>query len=269
MTKWSSNYRLIIPDVVLEETANVSGRISGSKYLIHSIENSTSKGFVKIANVDRNKHAFNDAIGRDFRISYVDFQIVHFAKDYSQNRPDTFLVTEDRRLQAYAEYIGVKTQNLFGFQSDIVSNKTVNINDVGETSNIKKFQIRHLAISFISGIALTVLSYLVYKNFDTITKRFPVWGTIITLTIVPFIFYWFRSNLRIAYAIAEFSFGYFSVMYVTEPLAADFAISKIYELKVIIPILGGIYVMVRGLDNFSKGLEGTSLERPWRKVFKD
>lgn len=82
LTKWSSNYHIIIPDVVLEETGYVSGRLSGSKSLIHSIETSTSKGFVKIANVDRNKYDFSESIGRDFRISYTDYQIAHFAKDY-------------------------------------------------------------------------------------------------------------------------------------------------------------------------------------------
>lgn len=89
------------------------------------------------------------------------------------------------------------------------------------------------------------------------------------MTVIPFIFYWFRSNLRIAYAIAEFSFGYLSVLYVTSPFASDFEIYNIYKLTVVIPILGGIYVMVRGLDNFSKGLQGTLLERPWKKMFKD
>lgn len=269
LTKWSSNYRIIIPDVVLEETGYVIHRLSGSKSLIHSIDTSTSKGFVKIATIDKTKYDFSESIGKDFRISYVDYQVAHFAKDYSKNKPDTYLVTEDRRLAAYADYIGVKTQNLFGFQSEIQSNKTVDISEVGESSNISKFQFRHLAISFISGIGLTVISYLVYKNFDSITKNFPVWGTVIALTIIPFIFYWFRSNIRIAYAIAEFSFGYLSVMYVTKPLADDFDISTIYDWTVAISILGGIYVMVRGLDNFSKGLQGTLLERHWKKIFKD
>lgn len=269
LTKWSSNYHIIIPDVVLEETGYVSGRLSGSKSLIHSIETSTSKGFVKIANVDRNKYDFSESIGRDFRISYTDYQIAHFAKDYSKTKPETYLVTEDRRLAAYADHIGVKTQNLFGFQNDIQSNKTVDITEVGESSNIRKFQFRHLAISFISGIALTILSYIIYKNFDSITKKFPIWGTITALTVIPFIFYWFRSNLRIAYAIAEFSFGYFTVMFVTKPFATDFDIAKIYDWTTAISILGGIYVMVRGLDNFSKGLQGTLLERHWKKVFKD
>ncbi|MEC5173383.1 PIN domain-containing protein [Chryseobacterium nepalense] len=269
LTKWSSNYRLIIPDVIFEETIKVYGRLTDSKSLIHLIENSESKGFIKIVNINRNKYDFSERISENFDISYIDFQIAQFAKDYSKNNPDTFLVTDDRKLTAYAEYLGIKTQNLFGFQSDIRSNKTVDISEIGTTSNIKKFQFRHLTISFFSGISLTILSYLVYKNFDTLTKQFPVWGTITILTVIPFIFYWFRSNLRIAYAIAEFSFGYLSVLYVTSPFAADFEISNIYKITVVIPILGGIYVMVRGLDNFSKGLQGTLLERPWKKMFKD
>jgi hypothetical protein len=269
LTKWSGNYRLIIPDIILEEASYVSGRLTGSKGLIHSIENSTSKGFVKVIQVDRNRYPFNESLGKDFRISYTDYVLAHFAKDYAKDKPETYLVTEDRRLSGYADFIGLKTQNLFGFQSDILSNKTVDISEVGLKSNIRSFQFRHIAISFISGIALTLMSYLVYKNFELITQRFPVWGTVAAFSLIPFVFYWFRSNVRIGYAIAEFSFGYFSVMYTIKPLAEDFDISKIYEVAAAVPVVGGIYVMVRGLDNFSKGVEGTILERPWKKIFKD
>ncbi len=140
LTKWSSNFRIIIPDIVLKEAGYVSSRL-GSKDLLHSIDNSTAKGFVKIASVDQNKYPFDESIGKSFRISDIDYQLAHFAKEYSEVKLDTYLVTEDRRLTEYADYIGVKTQNLFGFQSDIRSNKTVDIEEIGVRSNIKFFQL--------------------------------------------------------------------------------------------------------------------------------
>ena len=116
LTRWSSNFRIIIPDIVLEEAGKVSGRLPGTENLLHLVDNATAKGFVKIAKVDRNKYPYNPDNNNN-RISYVDFQLAKFAKDYSKDKNETFLVTEDRLLLKYANDIGVKTLNLFALRS--------------------------------------------------------------------------------------------------------------------------------------------------------
>lgn len=46
----------------------------------------------------------------------------------------------------------------------------------------------------------------------------------------------------------------------------NFDYSKLGAVEVI-QVLGGLYVMVRGLDNVGKGTEGTRLEQFWKKIF--
>lgn len=268
LAKWSSRYRILIPDIVLQETGKVIGKIKGTENLLHKIEEATSKGFIKILKSDTTKHIYSENFS-ERRISYVDYQIAQLTKDYAKERKNVFLVTEDRVLQRYAEEIGVKVLSLFNFQNSILELKTVDLKDIGESKNVKVFQFKHLSISFISGVILTIATYIVYKNLDLIVAEFPIWGSISLLLIIPFIFYWFRSNMRIAYAITEFSVGFYSAFTTTKPLLTEFDMNNFTDLKIVIPIIGGIYVMVRGLDNFNKGIRGTSMENKWRKVFKD
>lgn len=269
LKRWNSRYKIIIPDTVIEESSRVSGRIRGAENLPHLLDEVRSKGFIQVGQTSQNKYPYNDALLKDLRISYVDYLVAQFAKDYSKDRGETYLVTDDRLLLKYADSIGIKTLNLFAFQNDLLEYKTVNADEVGKNKTIRQFQFRHIAISFISGIVLTALSFIVYKFFDNIVAAFPKWGTICLLIIIPFAFYWVRSNIRIGYAIAEFSFGFYSCYVTLIPLLSDFKIELLSELTVIIPLVGGIYVMVRGLDNFSQGIKGTLIEGPWRKIFRD
>jgi hypothetical protein len=267
LTRWSSNFKIIIPDIVLEEAGKVSGRLPGTENLLHLVDNATAKGFVKIAKVDRNKYPYNPDNNNN-RISHVDFQLAKFAKDYSKDKNETFLVTEDRLLLKYANDIGVKTLNLFALQNELLSFKTVNIDEVEKGKTISQFQFRHLAISFATGVLLTTVSFLIYKNIDTIFSKAPIWGSALSLLTVAFVFYWVRANYRIGYAIAEFSFGLYSSFWALSPYSPDFDLSILTtNLPKIFSLVGGIYVMVRGLTNFGDGIKGTLVENYWRKVF--
>lgn len=268
LNKWSSRYKILIPNLVLQEAGSVIGKIKGSEQLLSNIDEAQSKGFLHIVKSQPDKYKYTDELSKS-KISFVDFQIAQLAKEYSKARDEVYLVTEDRRLQQYAKDIGVNAISLFSFQNSIQQLKTVDINDIGKAKNIKTFQFKHIAISFISGILLTVIAYLIFKNFDYIILKLPIWGSIGFLIIIPFIFYWFRSNLRIAYAITEFSVGFYSAYSTLKPLVINFDIKVFSDLTILIAIFGGIYVMVRGLDNFSKGIRGTVIENKWRKIFKD
>jgi len=39
------------------------------------------------------------------------------------------------------------------------------------------------------------------------------------------------------------------------------------SLPVILQVLGGIYIMVRGLDNVGKGIVGTTAAQTWSRIF--
>lgn len=267
LTRWNSNFKIIIPDIIIEEARKVSEKRSGLENLFHLIDNAASKGFLIIAKVDRNKYPY-DKENSDNRISFIDYQLAQFTKDYSKEKVDTFLVSEDRKLLIYANEIGVKTLNLYALQNLLFAFKTVNIDEVEKGKTIYQFQLKHLAISFVSGIILSIISYFIFKNKELILSIAPIWVTYLLLLIIAFVFYWTRANYRISYAIAEFSFGLYSSYWALNSFLSNFNIATfISSVPVLFPLLGGIYVMVRGLTNFGDGLKGTSFENNWSKIF--
>jgi len=268
LKRWNSGFRYLIPDIVIEEVGKVSGRLKGAENLLHEIDNAVGKGFVHLVKINLDKHVYNDDNFRNSRVSFVDYQLANFVKDYASERDETYLVTEDRPLTKYANDIGVKTLNLFALQNQLYSFKTVNINEVDEGKTIYQFQFRHLLISFITGIVLTVLSFVIYKNIDTILSKVPIWGTSISLFLIAFLFYWVRSNYRIAYSIAEFSFGFYSAFWAISPSDPTFNFLQFTsDIAKIFSLVAGVYVMVRGLTNLGDGLKGTALESYWRRIF--
>ena len=91
---------------------------------------------------------------------------------------------------------------------------------------------------------------------------------VLALLLVAFVFYWVRANYRIGYAFAEFSFGLYSAFWALNPYLPNFNLSVLTtDLPKIFSLVGGIYVMVRGLTNFGDGIKGTSIENYWQKFF--
>ena len=75
---------------------------------------------------------------------------------------------------------------------------------------------------------------------------------------------WFRSRYRLYYGIVEFFAGFFTALNVFRPTNFDYSKLEIFAL---FQILGGLYIMVRGLDNVAQGVRGTDTEPTWKKIF--
>ena len=70
-----------------------------------------------------------------------------------------------------------------------------------------------------------------------------------------------RQNFRNPHF--EFLVGVMLTYYVFFPTFSYAALTVVEGIQ----IIGGLYVMVRGLDNVSKGVEGTRFEQSWKKLF--
>jgi VIT1/CCC1 family predicted Fe2+/Mn2+ transporter len=120
------------------------------------------------------------------------------------------------------------------------------------------------------GAILSILTFLfgdafIAYYFNLLIVTLPVWGTVILLFILGFVVYAIRSRMRLYYGIIEFFIGLYSSVSVFTPKRFDYTDLSVLE---IIQILGGIYIMVRGLDNVSKALP-RSIEPYWRFIFRD
>ena len=92
----------------------------------------------------------------------------------------------------------------------------------------------------------------------------PVWGTFLILLISGIVLYWIRSRFRMIYGIAEYVVGLATAINVFLPLHFDY--SQLKPLAML-QILGGAYIMVRGLDNFGISIKGKWLESYWERIF--
>jgi hypothetical protein len=263
---WNSTIKVVVPDIVLEELIGVGKKLSGVGYLPSMVKDAKERGFLELPNLSNLTFSYSDD-PRFSKLSWVDQQLALFTQQYPGKRK--YLVTEDRRLMDYARSLGLKVLNLAGFQAEIYGLKTVNISDLKGSDNIADYQRKQLFKGFLAATILIGLPLVVYFNFYWIISHIKIGGAVFFLLVVPFIFYWFRAHFRMSYGLAEFLFGFISTWFSCKELFPDFELSQLSQISFWVPFFGGIYVMVRGVDNLGKGVAGTSLEESWRKLFKE
>lgn len=268
LRKWNATYRLLVPDVVLQEANSLAQRVSDAHNIPHLLDDAATAGFVHILQT-KNETSKPRSDSATDRISDVDLKIVQTAKEYAKSHPDVEIVTEDRKLLRYARETGVRAVTLWDFHRAVNELKTVDISDLGHTKDIRTYQLRHLIFSFAGGILVSLASWFGYQNAQLIMEFLPFWGGVILLLLLPPVFYWFRSRWRIGYALLEFFVGFLAGYSTLGPFLDPLQLHRIYELANLLPLLGGIYIMVRGLDNFSKGIQGTVIEPKWNALFNE
>jgi hypothetical protein len=103
-------------------------------------------------------------------------------------------------------------------------------------------------------------------NIDEILVTLNIWSLGISILAIVLLLYWLRSRFRLAYGIAEFVFGFVGAIYTVFLYNFDL---HLLETVSFAKIVGGLCVMVRGLDNISKGIQGTEFEPLWHWLFND
>lgn len=137
------------------------------------------------------------------------------------------------------------------------------------SKNDKKVLISNLiwaVLMFLLGIIVNILASLpkVQEYIFKFIYSIPIWGTVIILLTLGFLLFWVRSRFRLIYGFIEYTIGFITAINVFLPLGFDY--SQIKPLAML-QVLGGAYIMVRGIDNLSIGVRGTRYEKYWDKVF--
>ncbi len=196
------------------------------------------------------------------RLSAGDLEIAQVAKAVLQNGEEPFVVTEDLVLARFLADIGISS--LSGAQFiEITSQKPINKTVDASAKKVVTYQIRHLIWGFVSGVVSSLLGALIYENIALIASTIPVWGTVVAIPLIGVGLFWYREHFRLSYGVFEFFVGLIMSYYVFFP-SFDYSSMGLAEG---IQLLGGIYVMVRGLDNVGKGIAGTRLESLWERLF--
>ena len=86
----------------------------------------------------------------------------------------------------------------------------------------------------------------------------------IALLLAGLLFFWWRERDHLSYGLFEVMIGLLisSQSIVTLPAPYELSTAKSIQL------VGGLYVMVRGLDNINRSIEDTRLATWWRRLFR-
>ncbi|HCE2452892.1 TPA: hypothetical protein NGU14_004545 [Vibrio parahaemolyticus] len=259
-----AKHNLIIPRAVFDELS-LAGKGSRWRDITTLLLLSADRGRVAIESASSDyEFRFNPSDRNAQGLNGTDFETVRLALEYAEkNTADSpCVVTNDRALAFF----------LSDFKVDVISGEafleqskyeSINEDIKDKAAKVVSSQKRYLTISFTLGIVTSILASLLYSNINQIVETISVWGTLIGLPVLGVMLFWYRENYRLSYGTFEFCVGVLMSYYVFIP-NFDYEILGVTEG---IQILGGLYVMVRGLDNIAKAIVGTRLEPLWKKLF--
>jgi hypothetical protein len=259
----AGNRKLVIPRVVMEELSH-RGKASKWADIAELVASSVPTG-VKIAEAPQKLK--NELIQSDKnaqRLNGADFGIARIAIAYAEEQGiDTpCVVTNDKNLAYFLSsrnIISMTGHEFIGESKGDSLNKDIEVRAVKVVSS----QRRYIIFSFFLGVVFTAAGDAIYSNFEVLVSTITVWGTMVGLPFLGLVLFWYREHFRLSYGTFEFCVGLIMSYYVFFP---EFSYNGLGVTDGI-QILGGLYVMVRGLDNIGKGLSGTRLEYLWKKVF--
>ncbi|WP_164979403.1 PIN domain-containing protein [Pseudomonas sp. DTU12.3] len=254
---------LVIPQVVLDQFKQRRSRgVNGGVQEV--IDEAIKKG-VRIAQAPFQLVTEPVVSPKDaHRLDHTDLEIARIVQYYAEldGKASVCLVTADNFLTKFIKYYGLRCisgAELLGELRDVAIDKSIE----ATARNIISKQQRYLITSFLLGIVVTILGILTFINLQLLISSISVWGTLFVLPMLGIGLYWYREHYRLSYGFFEFGAGLVMAYNVVIP---DFDYSSFSVIKAI-QILAGLYVMVRGLDNIGKSVEGTRLEQIWKKIF--
>ena len=195
------------------------------------------------------------------RMSSTDFQVARVAIGLKNSGKSVSVVTHDKILIGYLKSYGVESSSAEEFLAQkSAAQIDADVHEVAAT--FLKVQYRHLAVSATSALisVLTVVGVTRYSSsiFDAIPAAFAV----LAILFVGVMTFAWRQHARLSYGIFEFLIGVVAAFY-----ASDHA-QPMQLFQTALQFAAGIYIMVRGLDNIDKVIDGTSLGTIWIKIFR-
>ncbi|MFJ5448983.1 PIN domain-containing protein [Pectobacterium carotovorum] len=259
----AGNRKLVIPRAVMNELS-YRGKSNKWSDIADLVASSIPAGVHIVEAPEKLKNDLFQSDRNAQRLTGADFDIARIAISYAERQGEEVpcVVTNDRALSYFLASRKITSMTGLEFineSKDDFLNKEIEEKAEKAVSSQK----RYLIASFSLGALASLVANIVYSNIELLVSTITVWGTMVGLPVLGLILFWYRENFRLSYGAFEFCIGVIMSYYVLFP---TFDYSSL-GVKEGIQILGGLYAMVRGLDNIGKGVIGTRLETLWLKVF--
>lgn len=202
--------------------------------------------------------------GEVWNLKGTDAEVAKIAIDRAQNvgAGNVVVVTQNAELRNFLAGYGIEALTSRGALQEW-SNDSLDRDMQASVKSYSDKQWQSVILSVLGGISITTLMAFAFRHSAEIIAALSSIGAVILLGIVGVLLYWFRQKYRLPYGAAEWFFGLLITKdAVYSPTSTDFVLQGIQ-------ILGGLYVMVRGLDNLGKGFQGTYFEAKWESFFKE
>jgi hypothetical protein len=267
--------RLLIPIAAIEQLSNRGhGTVSGPLERVLSAASKSGVELIDYPKIDDRvtRTLLGQLTSREFRLDKFDSAILETLLDLQSDATrKVSLVTEDRALRMAANQLGLGALSLDELQKslDEVEEDTVspvNFEVKKQVDNYEKSERWSIRSTIAISAFGTLIAYLVYSNNQQI---FAVLATTprvfiaVVAVLFSMILYWFRQRYRAAYGIVETVIG----AWITSKAVPLSSVSDIIGSG--LQVIGGLYVVVRGLDNSSAGIDERSYEPSWwRRLYK-
>lgn len=259
---------VVTPFVLLELEGSAVHNRSLEEFL-QLLRESKSKGIVSYGDLKTdevlNSNILNiDSVSKRLKSSTDIFLFKYLSALKNQGRVAQ-LATDDRVLAEAAASAGIDVVGLDRLRQELETPEEPSPEIAAKVKSYLQTQKKYIVINLLVGIGASIASSLLISNISLITSTLPVWGTIISLPVLGVALYWCRSRYRLAYGAAEFIVGLVTSLNIFFP---SFDYAHLQPIAVL-QILGGLYIMVRGLDNIAQGIRGTKIEPTWKRIFRN
>lgn len=255
--------KLVIPEAVLLELS-ARGREGARTGITSLIHQATARGAKIVPSPSSIKNELLASDRNAQRLNGADFDLARIASDYADRLTPSAVcvVTSDRALAMFLSSRGIRSITGGDFLGESATDPT-DVELQGSATTFIKSQWLHFAASLVFGALGSLIASFAYSNISFLVSTISVWGTVVALPCLGVFLYWYRQRFRLSYGVFEFIVGVMMTYYVFFPSFNYAALSVVEGIQ----ILGGLYVMVRGLDNVAKGVEGTRFEPLWKTFF--
>jgi hypothetical protein len=174
-----------------------------------------------------------------------------------------YVASADPALAKVARELGIVHLDARSVSSMLVKDAIDVEEIVNRLDAYSRYESRSIAVSAGAGALSALIVTIAVLNFGQIVAKIDVWGVVLAALTAGFSLYYARLRWRLAYAAAEILVGCLTALH---PLLVTSSYAQMSPMSWL-PVLGGVYVIVRGLENLGKALETTSYAGTWRRTF--
>lgn len=233
---------------------NVQLKKKTKKKVLEKIEESKLNGKLEIRKIDlENDFSIKNDYGVD-RISSSEQTLLDLSFQLRKSNSIRLATMSDQLVKAARDF-QIQTLNLNQLIEIYARQKGKTVNELKLQIYYERKDLFSLGGKLMIGILIAALFLSAFYFREEIIRKINVGGTITLSIMIAILLYLLRERQRIIYGIIEFGAGLSSIILIFYP---SFDLKELtFDLSFSIKFLGGLYIMVRGIDNMVKGLSTT------------